>query len=102
MRDLVEAADERPVKAMLELARLSDEEKIMACELALDSGVRFICAGTGFHGTVASMEDLKLLRDRLAGEIAIKVAGEIREAQTARALIEAGVARIGTVGTSNA
>ena len=99
MRDIVEAADERPVKALLELARLSDEEKIMACELALDSGARFIGAGTGFDGAIASMEDLKLLRSRLKEEIAIKVAGEIRDARTARALIEAGVARLGTIGT---
>ena len=99
MRDIVEAADERPVKAMLEWDRLSSEEKIMACELALDSGVRFICAGTGFHGAIPSLEDLKWLRERLTGQIAIKVAGEVRDAQTARMLIEAGVARMGMMGT---
>lgn len=99
MRDIVEAADERPVKAMLEWDRLSSEERIMACELALDSGVRFICAGTGFYGAIPSMEDLNWLRGRLAGEMAIKVAGEIRDTQSAQALIGAGVARLGTVGT---
>jgi deoxyribose-phosphate aldolase len=99
MRDIVEAAEERPVKAILELAQLSEEEKIMACELALDSGVRFLGAGTGFHGPVASVEEVRWLGERLAGQIAIKVAGEIRVAPTARALIEAGATRIGTGGT---
>ena len=99
LRDIVEAADERPVKAMLQLSRLGEEEKIMACELALDSGVRFLCAGTDFHAPAASVEDVEWLRERLAGQIAVKVAGEIRDAGAARGLIAAGATRIGTVGT---
>jgi deoxyribose-phosphate aldolase len=99
MRDMVEAADERPVKAVLELARLSEEERITACELALDSGVKFVCAGTGCYGPAVSVDEVKWLRERLAGQIAIKVAGKVPDARTARALIEAGAMRIGTVGT---
>ena len=72
LRDIVEAADERPVKALLELADEREEEKIAACELALDSGVRFLGAGTGFHGPVASVEEVIWLRERLAGQIAIE------------------------------
>ena len=48
MRDIVEAADERPVKILLETAMMTREEKVVACHVALDSGAQFVGAGTGF------------------------------------------------------
>src|SRR5437870_3446426 len=48
LRDVVEAADERPVKAILETCLLSREEKIRACQLAASSGAQFVKTSTGF------------------------------------------------------
>ena len=96
LRDIVEAGDERPVKALLDMALLTEEEKILACELSLDSGVRFVGAFSCGHPSAVSVADVKLLRQRLGGQLGLKVVGDIRDAQTARALLEAGATRLGT------
>ena len=46
LRDIVEAADERPVKAVMETHLLTREETILACKLALDSGAQFVATST--------------------------------------------------------
>ena len=48
LRDVAEAADERPVKVILETGLLTHEEKIRACRLVLDSGAQFVKTSTGF------------------------------------------------------
>jgi deoxyribose-phosphate aldolase len=96
MRDIVEAADERPVKAVLESHLLTREEKILACRLALDSGAQFICSSTDFHAPDVAVEEVRLLREMVGEEFGVKAAGGIRDARTALALIEAGATRIGT------
>ena len=95
LRDIVEAADERPVKAVLETYMLTREEKILACELALDSGARFVVTSTDFHAPAVTVEEVSLLREIIGEALGIKATGGIRNAQTALALLEAGAARIG-------
>ncbi len=100
MRDIiVEAADERPVKAILELELLSPEERLKACDLAVESGVRFIGAGTGFREAGITPGEVVQLRDHLTGQLAIKVTADIRDSQTALALLAAGATRLGVNGT---
>ncbi|MDB6068568.1 MAG: deoC [Pedosphaera sp.] len=96
MRDIAEAAEERPVKAILETHLLTHEEKILACQLAMDSGVQFVCTSTDFHAAEVTLEDVKLLRETAGETFGVKAAGGIRDAATALALIEAGATRIGT------
>ena len=96
MRDVVEAADERPVKAVLESHLLTREEKILACRLALDSGAQFVCNSTDFHAPDVTVEEVRLLRELVGEDFGVKAAGNIRDARMALALIEAGVTRIGT------
>lgn len=96
LRDIVEAADERPVKAVLESHLLTREEKILACRLALDSGAQFVCTSTDFHAPDVTVEEVRLLRETVGEEFGVKAAGGIRDARTALALLEAGATRIGT------
>jgi deoxyribose-phosphate aldolase len=96
MRDIVEAADERPVKAILEGHLLTSDEKVIACELALDSGVKFVVTGTDFDTPDVTVADVGFLREALGGELQVKAAGGIEDARVAQALINAGAARIGT------
>jgi deoxyribose-phosphate aldolase len=96
MRDMAEAADERPVKAILETHLLTQEEKVLACQLAVDSGVQFVGTSTDFHAPVVTLEDVKLLRETVGEAFGVKAAGGIRDAQMALALFEAGATRIGT------
>ncbi len=95
MRDIVEAADERPVKLVLETHLLAREEIILAVELALDSGAQFLANSTDWHVPDVKTADVALLREKAGAEFGIKAAGNIRDAQTAQALINAGATRIG-------
>jgi deoxyribose-phosphate aldolase len=96
MRDIVESADERPVKVILETHLLSHEEKVLACQLAVDSGTQFVVTSTDFHVPAVNIEDVKLLRETVGEKFGVKAAGGIADAHRAVALMEAGATRLGT------
>jgi deoxyribose-phosphate aldolase len=96
LRDIVEAADERMVKVILETCLLTREEIIRACRLTLDSGAKFVKTSTGFNQGGATIDDVKLLREAVGSGFGVKAAGGIRDAGTALAMIEAGATRLGT------
>jgi deoxyribose-phosphate aldolase len=96
LRDIVEAADERPVKVILETCLLTREEKIRACHLVVESGARFVKTSTGLSTGGATIEDVKLLRETVGPKFGVKAAGGIRDVKTALAMIEAGATRLGT------
>lgn len=96
MVDVVEAADERTVKVILETCLLTDAEKIHACQLVVDSGAHFVKTSTGFSTAGATIADVKLLRETVGPKFGVKASGGIRDAQTALAMIAAGATRLGT------
>ncbi|PYK31452.1 MAG: deoxyribose-phosphate aldolase [Verrucomicrobia bacterium] len=96
LRDIVEAADERPVKVILETCLLTEEEKIRACKLVVESGAQFVKTSTGFSKGGATLEDVKLLRREVGSDFGVKASGGIRDAVGAFAMIEAGATRLGT------
>jgi deoxyribose-phosphate aldolase len=96
MRDIVEAADERPVKLILEAHLLTRAEISLAVELALDSGANFVVTSTDWHVPDVKADDVTFLREKAGAEFGIKAVGNIRDARTARALVQAGATRIGT------
>ena len=96
LRDVVEAADERPVKVILETGLLTREEKIRTCKLVVESGAKFVKTSTGFGAGGATLEDVKLLRETVGPKFGVKASGGIRDAQSAMAMIAAGATRLGT------
>ena len=94
--DVVEAADERTVKVILETCLLTDEEKIRACKLVVESGAHFVKTSTGFSTSGATIADVKLMRETVGPKFGVKASGGVRDAQTALAMIAAGATRIGT------
>jgi deoxyribose-phosphate aldolase len=96
MRDIVEAAEERPVKVILETCLLTNPEKLRACAMALDSGVKFVKTSTGFSTGGATAEDIMLMRQAVGPKFGVKASGGIRDAQTALKMIAAGATRLGT------
>ena len=96
LRDVVEAADERPVKVILENCLLSREQKIAACQIVVESGAQFVKTSTGFSTGGATVEDVKLMREIVGPDFGVKAAGGIRDFAMARAMIEAGATRLGT------
>ena len=94
--DVVEVADERTVKVILETCLLTDEEKIRACHLVVESGAHFVKTSTGFNaGGGATIADVKLLREAVGQKFGVKASGGIRDTKTALAMIEAGATRLG-------
>jgi len=94
--DVVEAADEHTVKVILETCLLTDEQKIRACGLVVESGARFVKTSTGFSTGGATVADVKLMRATVGPEFGVKASGGIRDLKAALAMIEAGATRLGT------
>jgi deoxyribose-phosphate aldolase len=97
LNDVVEAADERPVCAVLETRALTRAEIVTVCGLISESGIKAVSTGTDFWpDTRVDADDVKAIRDALDPKIAIKAVGNIRDLKLAQELIDAGAARIGT------
>lgn len=96
LADVVEAADERTVKVILETCLLNDAEKVRACQLVVESGAHFVKTSTGFSTAGATVADVKLMRETVGSKFGVKASGGVRDAQTALAMIEAGATRLGT------
>jgi deoxyribose-phosphate aldolase len=87
-------AEKALLKVILETHLLSNEEKLLACEISEKAGADFVKTSTGFLGGVATLEDVKLMRRAVT--IGVKASGGIRTASEAKAMIEAGANRLGT------
>lgn len=86
---------ETVLKVIIETCMLIDEEKVIACQLAVDGGADFVKTSTGFGKGGATVEDVKLMRATVGSEIGVKASGGIRDRETALAMIEAGANRLG-------
>jgi deoxyribose-phosphate aldolase len=97
LRSLVKVAHAHGaiLKAIIEAALLSQEEKILACALAAEAGVDFVKTSTGFAASGASAADVALMRGVVGHEIGVKAAGGIRTAAQVAEMVEAGANRIG-------
>jgi len=85
------------LKVIIETALLTQDEKVMACELSKKAGADFVKTCTGFSGGAASVEDIALMRRVVGREMGVKASGGVRTYKTAIALIGAGANRIGSV-----
>ena len=96
IRAVVEAAEDRPVKVILETGVLSDDEKRRAAKLAVEGGARYVKTCSGFAKGEATVADVQLLRTAVGPGIGIKASGGIRDRSFAKELLLAGADRIGS------
>jgi deoxyribose-phosphate aldolase len=82
-------------KVIIEAALLTDEEKVIACQLAKEARADFVKTSTGFGPGGATERDVALMRLAVGPEMGIKAAGGIRTAEDALKMIRAGATRIG-------
>lgn len=87
------------LKVIIETCLLTDEEKIKACELAVEAGADFVKTSTGFSTAGAKAEDVALMRKTVGPQIGVKASGGIRDRQSAETMVEAGASRLGTSAT---
>jgi deoxyribose-phosphate aldolase len=83
------------VKAILEMAVLTEAEQRLAAEICLDAGVAYLKTSTGWVSG-CTVEDVRLLKAVAGDRVGVKAAGGIRTVEQAMALIAAGATRLGT------
>ena len=95
MEAVVEAANGTLVKVIIETCLLTDEEKVKACELAVEAGVDYVKTSTGFSTGGATPTDVALMRKTVGPDFGVKASGGVRSLADLKAMIEAGATRIG-------
>jgi deoxyribose-phosphate aldolase len=96
---LARMADGRPLKAMLELGYLSGRDsRLRAARLLAEAGVPWIknSSGVGEKSEPASVENVTLLKEAVAGRAHVKASGKIRTREQAEGLVAAGAELLGT------
>lgn len=101
---LVEAAEGRPLKAMLELGYLKElSERRLAVQLLEEAGVPWIknSSGVGPGSEAASTDNIRFLRSTVKPSTHVKASGGIRTYEQVVELLSAGAELVGTsAGTS--
>ena len=87
---------DRILKVIIETCYLTNEEKKVVCEIAMNAGADFVKTSTGFGTNGATIADVKLIKEVLKGQLSIKASGGISDKETALSYISLGVTRIGT------
>jgi deoxyribose-phosphate aldolase len=83
-------------KAIVETGLLDDDEKRLAARLCVEAGADYVKTCTGYSRGEATVDDVRLLSEAVGEEARVKASGGIRDAETARELLEAGASRVGT------
>jgi deoxyribose-phosphate aldolase len=83
------------LKVIIETALLSDPQKVLACEAAVEAGADFVKTSTGFNGGGATVADVSLMRRTVGPKVGVKASGGVRSLADAQAMIAAGATRIG-------
>jgi len=95
IRAVVEAAEGLPVKTILEVAYLTDDEITEASEIAVKAGAAFIKTGTGWAGKPTTVDHIKLIKRTIGDSAGIKAAGGVRDLDTVRSMLDEGCTRFG-------
>ena len=95
IRGVVEASGV-PIKVMLELPLLTDEEKERAVDLAMEAGAAWLKNASSGQIETASPESVAYLVQRVRPGIKVKASGSITTLDQAWSLIDAGAQALGT------
>lgn len=82
-------------KVIIETCLLTDEEKVIACQLSKEAGADFVKTSTGFSKGGATAHDIKLMRETVGPDMGVKASGGVRSREDALTMIENGATRIG-------
>lgn len=82
-------------KVIIETALLSDEEKVIACQLAQSGRAHYVKTSTGFGPGGATAFDVALMRETVGAQMGVKASGGIKNSDDAQQMIAAGATRIG-------
>lgn len=95
IKKVKEACGNTLLKVIIETCFLTDEEKVIACELSMKAKADYVKTSTGFGKGGATVEDIKLMRNTVKDALGVKASGGVRSYEDAMAMIQAGASRIG-------
>ncbi|AEX85714.1 deoxyribose-phosphate aldolase [Marinitoga sp. 1135] len=95
IKAVVEAAQGKTVKVIIETCYLTTEEKIAACVISKEAGAHFVKTSTGFGTGGATAEDVALMKFVVGDALKVKASGGVRSFEDALKMIKAGAERIG-------
>jgi len=84
------------LKVIIETCLLTEEEKVVMCDIVSQSGADYIKTSTGFSKAGATREDVALFAAHVAPHVKIKAAGGIATVQDAEDFLALGAHRLGT------
>ena len=84
------------LKVIIETCLLTNEEKVVMCQLVTEAGADFIKTSTGFSTGGATREDIILFSQNVGKDVKIKAAGGISTLDDACEFISLGASRLGT------
>tara|TARA_Y100001954_G_scaffold200799_1_gene219745 strand:+ start:86 stop:727 length:642 start_codon:yes stop_codon:yes gene_type:complete len=96
IKKVVDAAEGKIVKVIIETCLLNNNEKVLASKIVKDCGADFVKTSTGFSESGATIDDVKLIKKTIGDEIGIKASGGIKTKEEVISFIQAGADRIGT------
>lgn len=94
---VVGTAKGKNVKVCCENGFLTDEQKMVACEIAAKSGAAFVCTSTGFEECGATVSDVSLMCRTVGGAVRVRAQGNINTRQDVIVMLEAGAERIASM-----
>ena len=95
IRAVKASVNELPLKVILEVSYLTDEEIIKGCELSMKAGASFVKTGTGWTPNITTVENIKLMKSFVGDKIKIKASGGVRNLATLIDMYKAGARRFG-------
>jgi deoxyribose-phosphate aldolase len=93
--DVVKTVHPLPVKTILEVSLLTDEQVVRACNLAVEAGVTFVKTGTGWASKPTTVEIIRLMKNTVGDQAKVKAAGGVRSLQLLEEMYDAGCRRFG-------
>lgn len=96
IKTLKEACGEKILKVIIETCLLTEEEKIVMCDLVTRAGADYIKTSTGFSKSGATFADIELFSHHIGEGVKMKAAGGISSIADAERFIELGADRLGT------
>lgn len=92
---VIEAADGYPVKVILEVTYLTDDEIKAASEIVAISGADYVKTGTGYSPLPTEVRHVEIMKSIVGDRVKIKVAGGVRDLESLKAFYGAGARRFG-------
>jgi deoxyribose-phosphate aldolase len=83
------------LKVIIETAYLTDEEKVIASDIAKRAKATFVKTSTGYGPGGATVQDVLLMRETVGPDMGVKASGGIRTRADIQDMIAAGATRIG-------